>query len=136
MKKCPNCNSEVEDNYDVCWNCQYSFIDEKVLNEKDFNIICPKCNSEVESSFSYCPKCRYCLVEGMNEREQMSQNIKRVGCLRCKVVLSYNGNYRFHEGTRVGALGNLFELFTNRESFDLYSCPNCGKVEFFLPGYE
>ena len=32
-----------------------------------------------------------------------------------------------------GLFGNLFELFQNRESFDLYVCPKCGKVEFFIP---
>lgn len=31
-----------------------------------------------------------------------------------------------------GVLGNLFELFQNREAFDLYVCPKCGKVEFLF----
>jgi hypothetical protein len=43
------------------------------------------------------------------------------------------GNYKFHEGTRIGFFGELFELFTTRESFDLNECSNCGKVEFYLP---
>lgn len=30
-------------------------------------------------------------------------------------------------------MGNIFEIFLNRESFDLYLCPKCGKVEFFSP---
>jgi hypothetical protein len=29
-------------------------------------------------------------------------------------------------------LGNVGELFVNRESFDSYACSRCGKVEFFL----
>jgi len=45
----------------------------------------------------------------------------------------YSGSYKFHEGTRIGALGSVFELFVNRESFDLYLCPKCGKIEFFTP---
>jgi hypothetical protein len=40
----------------------------------------------------------------------------------------------FHEGTRWGLLGELGELFVNRESFDIYVCPRCGRVEFFVDG--
>ena len=29
-------------------------------------------------------------------------------------------------------LGELGELFTNREGFDVYACPRCGRVEFFI----
>lgn len=31
MKNCPNCNSEVEDNFNICWNCNYSFTQNKYL---------------------------------------------------------------------------------------------------------
>ncbi|MDO8928817.1 MAG: hypothetical protein Q7W54_07500 [Bacteroidota bacterium] len=67
------------------------------------------------------------------DRPNISGPVAQIDCLRCKISMSYNGNVRFHEGTRMGAFGDLFELFTNRESFDLYFCPKCGKVEFFLP---
>ena len=136
MKKCPKCNAEVEDNFDLCWNCQYSFVDKKVLNNNDFKLICPKCTAEIEPSLQYCPNCHYNLAEINKEMGTQPKGPKYVDCLRCKVPLDYHGNFKFHEGTRVGALGNLFELFTNRESFDLYICHNCGKVEFFLPGFD
>jgi predicted nucleic-acid-binding Zn-ribbon protein len=57
----------------------------------------------------------------------------RVGlpCLRCGTELLYAGNFKFHEGTRWGALGDIFELNENRECFDVCKCPNCGKVEFY-----
>ena len=32
--------------------------------------------------------------------------------------------------------GNIFEAFTHRESFDLFICPKCGKVEFFTPPFN
>ena len=105
MRKCPKCKSDVENNFDTCWNCNYSFDGEIDLN---------KMNSQYNAS-------------------QNENGTKNIECLRCKVQLKYQGNFKFHEGTRVGAFGNLFELFTNRESFDLYCCPKCGKVEFFLP---
>ncbi|HAF31038.1 MAG TPA: hypothetical protein DCG75_18530 [Bacteroidales bacterium] len=99
-------------------------------------MICPKCNTEIEPGLNYCPQCHFNLSEINKETGTTPQGPKVVECLRCKVTLEYQGYFRFHEGTRVGALGNLFELFTNRESFDLYSCPNCGKVEFFIPGFD
>jgi Zn finger protein HypA/HybF involved in hydrogenase expression len=136
MKKCPNCHSEVDDNFDVCWNCQYSFSDQKIIGNSDIKLICPKCGMETEATFSYCPHCHYDLREINKELGVKPHSPKKIDCLRCNVPMEYQGNFKFHEGTRVGALGNLFELFTNRESFDLFSCPNCGKVEFFLPGFD
>ncbi len=99
MKECPNCHEEVDDHFDICWNCNYSFIEKKVLDENEFE------------------------EEGQRKLE----------CLRCHVPMRYSGEYGFHEGTRFGALGNLLELFENKERFDLYVCPQCGKIEFFIP---
>jgi hypothetical protein len=55
-------------------------------------------------------------------------------CVRCATKLDYVGTKRFHEGTRWGVLGDLGELFVNRESFDVFVCPRCGRVEFFVEG--
>lgn len=134
MKTCPNCQSEVDDNFELCWNCQYSFTNAEVLADKDFKLVCPACNAEIDANLHFCPYCKH----DLNAVSEVNQNlnplpVKEIECLRCKIPMSYNGNVRFHEGTRIGAFGDLFELFTNRESFDLYFCPKCGKVEFFLP---
>jgi len=48
--------------------------------------------------------------------------------------MEYVGTKRFHEGTRWGVLGDLGELFVKRESFDVFVCPRCGRVEFFIEG--
>lgn len=101
MRHCPNCRAEMEDNFELCWNCNYSITENKIVDIKD-----------------------------------VAKGTRDVDCLRCKVSLIYSGNFKFHEGSRVGALGNLFELFVNREAFDLYICPKCGKVEFFAPQSE
>lgn len=37
MKLCPNCNSEIEDNSELCWNCNYSLTEGKVVEIKDLN---------------------------------------------------------------------------------------------------
>ena len=134
MKKCANCNSEVENNYDVCWNCQYSFDDHKVLTDSDIKLICPNCNNETSSTFRFCTHCQYDLQEvTLKDKGETPSEIRNIECLRCKVPMEFQGNYKFHEGTRYGAIGNMFELLVNRASYDLYFCPECGKVEFFLP---
>lgn len=134
MKTCPNCQSEVEDHFDLCWNCQYSFTNLKVLTNSEFAIVCPACRAEINGHLKFCPYCKHDL-NALTEFDEhrVPGPAKQIDCLRCKIPMSFNGNYRFHEGTRMGVFGNAFELFTNRESFDLYFCPQCGKVEFFLP---
>ena len=34
----------------------------------------------------------------------------------------------------IESLGDLGELFVNKERFDVYCCPRCGRVEFFVDG--
>ncbi len=57
-----------------------------------------------------------------------------LSCPRCEVPLDFVGTKKFHEGTRIGVFGELFELFQNREHFDVYVCPRCGRVELFVDG--
>lgn len=98
MKQCPNCEAEVVDGFEICWNCNYSFTQNKVLEFTDLQ---------------------------PGERD--------IDCLRCNVRLLFAGNYKFHEGPKFGFFGNLLEAFVNRESFDIYVCPKCGKAEFYTP---
>jgi Zn finger protein HypA/HybF involved in hydrogenase expression len=98
MKTCPNCQSEIEDNFELCWNCNYSFTENKVVDIKDLN-----------------------------------KGSREINCLRCNIPLIYSGEYKFHEGATPGFFGNIFEVFQKKEKFDLYICPKCGKVEFFIP---
>lgn len=57
-----------------------------------------------------------------------------MACARCATALTYMGEKKFHEGRRWGVLGELGELFQNREHFDVYMCPRCGRVELFVDG--
>ena len=136
MKSCPKCNTEIEDNFELCWNCQYSFVEDKVLDKSDYISICPKCNMEVKSYLHSCPFCHYDLRESISNDEIEPNENKHVDCIRCKIALDYHGNFTFNENTRSGSLGNLLEVFINKESIDIYSCPECGKIEFYLPGFE
>jgi hypothetical protein len=55
-------------------------------------------------------------------------------CASCHLGLDYVGTRDFHEGTRWGALGDLGELFVNKQHFDVYVCPRCGRVSLFVDG--
>ena len=101
MKNCPNCHAEMEDNYQLCWNCNYSLTEQRIIEFSEFK-----------------------------------KGTREINCLRCEVRLIYSGNFRFHEGFPSGIFGSSFEIFQNKESFDLYICPKCGKVEFFIPEPE
>jgi hypothetical protein len=59
---------------------------------------------------------------------------REIRCTRCALDLTFAGTKRFHEGPRWGILGELGELFVNKERFDVYYCGRCGKVEFFVDG--
>ena len=97
--------------------------------------ICPNCQAEVEGGFESCWNCNYSFTEKkiteFKDIETMEH--KELNCLRCKTAMLFSGNYKFHEGVRTGFFGAIGEIFVNRESFDLYLCPKCGKVEFFSP---
>ncbi len=60
--------------------------------------------------------------------------IRGVDCYRCKVQMVHMGTRDFHEGKRWGMLGDIGEFFVNKQRFDVYSCPRCGLVEFFIDG--
>jgi hypothetical protein len=57
-----------------------------------------------------------------------------LNCPRCDVPLDFAGTRRFHEGANWGILGEVGEIFVKRERFDVYVCPRCGRVEFFVDG--
>ena len=50
------------------------------------------------------------------------------------MALEFVGTRDFHEGTRWGVLGELGELFVNKQRFDVFVCPRCGRVELFVDG--
>jgi len=61
--------------------------------------------------------------------------VNRVSCPRCLIELEYVGTKKFDEGSRGGfGLGDLGELFVDRDHFDIYVCPKCGRVELFIDG--
>jgi hypothetical protein len=88
---------------------------------------CPNCREEIEDGFEICWKCNYNLTEEkIVEFSDEDDGGRKLDCLRCQILMNYAGNFKFHEGSNPGLFGNFFELFMNKEAFDLYICPKCG----------
>jgi predicted nucleic-acid-binding Zn-ribbon protein len=85
---------------------------------------CPKCGEQHDEQFKSCWKCA---------GESKPPAVNPIRCPRCLADLEFVGTKRFHEGADGGFIGGG-ELFVNRESFDVYVCPRCGRVEFFVDG--
>jgi hypothetical protein len=109
MWKCLNCAEEVEDHFEVCWNC-----------EANRNGILP-----VRTSFPQDSREK-------EEKDFLNEKFRSKSCLRCDVVLTYAGRKDFHEGVKLGALGDLAELFIGQTKLEMYVCPGCLRVEFFM----
>lgn len=98
---------------------------------------CSKCQEVIEPGFDRCWKCGT-YADG----SPASADFKRVDvagsraldCLRCQQPMQYLRRMKFHEGSRLpGVVVDLGHLLQNRETFDIYACTQCGKLEFFLP---
>ena len=101
---CPKCGDRVDDNFGSCWNCQ---------TERPENVEMSEGNVEDVNSQD----------EGISEP---------LVCPRCAIELEFMGTKNFLEGTHRAAW--LGDLFVNRERLDVYACPRCGRVEFFVEG--
>ena len=92
---------------------------------------CPKCQEQHDDQFDSCWTCAEMTAAPGSPSAPPADPLR---CPRCPSTLDYVGTKKFHEGTRWGLMGELGELFVNRESFDIYVCPRCGRVEFFVDG--
>ena len=119
MWQCVKCREELEETFDVCWKCGTS---REGVEDPDF-----RAADEVPLE----P-----VTEAVGEAVEPRQEADRspLMCPRCQRMLDFVGTKSFHEGTRWGFLGDLGELFVNKERFDVYCCPRCGRVEFFVDG--
>lgn len=46
MKICPNCQVEVQDHFELCWKCNYGFLEKKVAelqDKRECEIECLRC---------------------------------------------------------------------------------------------
>ena len=106
MWKCKVCDKETDDDsWEICWNCSSpnNISDEEVESLKEHVVV-------------------------------IGESSKKIKCLRCEIPMTFGGTKKFHEGTRQWGfwLGDLGELFVNREEYNIYLCPKCGKVEMYV----
>ena len=119
MWQCATCREKLENSFDVCWSCGTS---KDGVEDPDFRKADDIPPEQVTKA----------IVQVAESQEEPEKN--PIMCPRCDHKLDYVGTKAFHEGTRWGVLGDLGELFVNRENFDVYCCPRCGRVEFFVDG--
>jgi len=63
--------------------------------------------------------------------------MRNLDCLRCGTKMSYIRREKFQLGEAGWLLGDLPHLMSGAMELEVYSCPYCGKVEFFqAPGEE
>ena len=55
-----------------------------------------------------------------------------LNCLRCGRQMRYIKREKLQLGQTGWVLGDLPNLFAGAMSVDIYTCPGCGKVEFYL----
>ena len=107
---CSNCNEEVESQFEVCWNCQ-----------RDRTGAVPPKFADLE-------------IEDRVEKARLNAKEYDKYCLACQTKLTYEGIKNFHSGPNWGALGDLAELLVGQTLLEMYFCPACGRVEFFMGG--
>jgi hypothetical protein len=97
---------------------------------------CPECGERQEAQFAECWKCGYLRGSGGDEAVKAPDDSDPMLCPSCRVTLDFIGTKKFHEGSRAAPflLGEIGELLVNRETFDVYLCSRCGRIEMFLDG--
>jgi hypothetical protein len=114
MWQCTKCKEQIDEASDTCWRCGTSH------------------DGIEDPSFRRVEDVRDSSVPMVSTKHLSPKSV--LACARCELELNYVGTKNFHEGTRWGILGDLGELFVNKEKFDVYCCPKCGRVEFFVDG--
>jgi hypothetical protein len=71
-------------------------------------------------------------IQKIRLKDFVNEKARPKHCLRCNTRMSFAGSKQFHEGPKLGALGDFAELFIGQTRLEMYVCPNCLQVEFFL----
>jgi hypothetical protein len=119
MWQCSKCGESIEDGFDVCWKCGNAW------------------DGVADPQFQKSPHAETPAPAAVPAAVPVSTDPHSgnpIACARCNEPLHYVGRKRFHEGANWGVFGEIGELFVKREHFDVYVCPRCGRVEFFVDG--
>jgi len=92
MKKCPKCNSEVENSFEICWNCNYTFPEEPNVELEDIS----RSNNETDIK---CIRCNVPLIYNGNFKFQTGvfmgiltqrESLDLYTCPKCRKVEFYS----------------------------------------------
>lgn len=62
--------------------------------------------------------------------------MRRLDCLRCGTQMQFLLREKFQKGESGPWVGNLNFNFRGGFDMEVYNCPRCGKLEFFLPDVD
>lgn len=62
--------------------------------------------------------------------------MRRLECLRCGSQMQFLLREKFQKGESGPWVGNLNFNFRGGFDMEVYNCPRCGKLEFFLPDVQ
>lgn len=61
--------------------------------------------------------------------------MRKLNCLRCKTVMKFARQEKIQLGQTGILLGDWPNIMAGALEVEIWLCPKCSKVEFFLPGY-
>lgn len=94
---------------------------------------CPNCQAEMPKDHDICWNCNFDLIDKKvipteeSKKEPKEEKRKSLNCLRCNTKLIFGSRRNFNRGFNM-----LDQALREPEIIDLYVCPNCKKVEFYL----
>lgn len=62
--------------------------------------------------------------------------MRKLECLRCGSPMSFLMREKFQKGESGAWVGDVNFKFRGGFEMEVYSCPKCGRLEFFQPGKE
>jgi predicted amidophosphoribosyltransferase len=86
MWKCPSCGERVEDDFEMCWNCQTEKDSSSVVTEVEDDLQeweCTACGANVSSETDTCPSCG----ADIREREANQNALGSTFCRNCAAVM-------------------------------------------------
>ena len=95
---------------------------------------CLNCSEDVADNLSVCWNCETAAEKDPESdfKQFLSEKHRPKNCVGCNSQLNFAGTKEFREGTNWGMLGDFGEFFERHVSLEMYVCPKCLRVEFFV----
>ena len=129
MWLCVKCRASLDDGFDVCWNCGTSSegVVDRAFRKAD-EIPAEAFDDPAEPTPSSAPEEATAIQVLPHAGDSETSHAVPLDCLRCGRAMKFLGT-RWIEN--IGGWDALLHL---GDGFDVYTCPRCGRAEFFLSG--